>query len=145
MRREAPLEIRTASAADLDPWLDQFLAQHEQQWHETDDAVDPRFLRAIVHDGHGAGWLRFMMLEWNGRPAAFDISLLHGDRYLAYLVSRDTSITRYSPGKVLEGHAVRDACASGARWLDLGLGDEAYKLAHASGSAWVGSWALWPA
>jgi CelD/BcsL family acetyltransferase involved in cellulose biosynthesis len=149
MAREAPLRIRTATDEDLDPWLECFFMQHTNRWRDEGDAqfTDERhrtFCQRIVHTGHRAGWVRFSMLEWKGGPAAFDITLVHRDRHLALLVSRDTSISRYSPPRILQNHVIKSALAAGARRYDFGLGEEPHKLAHASALPRVASWQLWP-
>ncbi len=149
MRRAGPLRVRTAAGEELEEWLELFFAQHASRWRaageeglERDDARS--FCRAIVHSGHEAGWLRFTMLEWRGAPAAFDISLIRGQRQLCYLVSRDTSIRAYSPGRVLQAHVVKGALEAGARCFDYGLGEEEYKLRCASGVTEVANWFLYP-
>jgi CelD/BcsL family acetyltransferase involved in cellulose biosynthesis len=147
MRRAGPLAVRTPSSAELDEWLELFFAQHATVWRSRDGwrrAEARAFLRAIAHAGHAGGWLRFTMLEWQGRPAAFEITLVHGGRHLSYLGSRDTSLDRYSPGAVLQAHVVNAALAAGARRWDFGLGEEAYKLRDASGVAEVANWFLYP-
>jgi CelD/BcsL family acetyltransferase involved in cellulose biosynthesis len=149
MRREGPLRFRTARADDLAPWLEQFFSQHESRWSPEgggglQDDGGRAFVSAVVHAGHRAGWLRFTMLEWKGRPAAFDITLLRGSRDLTYLVSRDAAIGAHSPGTLLERHMMRAALESGARRFDFGLGDEPYKLIHASGVTQVSNWFLYP-
>ena len=149
MRREGPLRYVSAGAADLDSWLDRFYSMHASRWSpegggglEHDQGRE--FVRKVVHAGHRAGWLRFTMLEWKGQPAAFDISLTRGDRQLTYLVARDATITAYSPGKLLERQMMRTALESGARRFDFGLGDEPYKLMHASDIAEVANWFFYP-
>jgi CelD/BcsL family acetyltransferase involved in cellulose biosynthesis len=146
MRRAGDLHFRTAASPQLDPWLEQFYSLHSSRWTAEgglEGARERAFLRAIVHAGHSAGWLRFTMLEWRGRPAAFDISLVRHDRMLAYLVARDSSIRQHSPGKVLERHLIAAAAREGLSVLDLGRGDEEYKVRAASGVAEIASWSLY--
>jgi CelD/BcsL family acetyltransferase involved in cellulose biosynthesis len=149
MSRESPVQIRLAGSEDLDPWLDRFFAQHVARWTDRGDVKfnDERrrdFCWALVHAGHHAGWLRFTMLEWKGIPAAFDITLVRGDRHLAFLVSRDPSITHHSPGKHLEAHVIRAALESGARRYEFGIGDQTYKRSRASATPRLVTWAMWP-
>jgi CelD/BcsL family acetyltransferase involved in cellulose biosynthesis len=149
MRRGGAMRFRSATMEDLDLWLEEFFAQHTARWAAAGeqglDRSDIRsFCRAIAHTGQARGWLRFTMLEWCDRPAAFDITLTRGSRHLSYLVSRDASLRAYSPGKLLEAHVIKEALGAGARCYDFGLGDEEYKLAHATGVAEVANWALWP-
>jgi CelD/BcsL family acetyltransferase involved in cellulose biosynthesis len=148
MSRGGPLLARTAEKRELDEWLELFYAQHAELWSPSEGwgrAEARSFCRAIVHAGHARGWLRFSMLEWRGRPAAFEITLVRGERHLSYLGSRDTAIDRYSPGAVLQAHMVKAAVQAGARRWDFGLGEEPYKLRDASGVAEVANWFLYPA
>jgi CelD/BcsL family acetyltransferase involved in cellulose biosynthesis len=149
MSREGLLRTRLAKREDIDPWLDRFFTQHVTRWSghgeaKFDEEQRRAFCRNLVRAGHDAGWLRFTMLEWQGEPAAFDITLVRGDRHLGYLVSRDPSITRHSPGRVLEAQVIRAALESGARRYEFGIGDQQYKLSNASATPRVVSWAMWP-
>jgi CelD/BcsL family acetyltransferase involved in cellulose biosynthesis len=90
------------------------------------------------------GWLRMTMLEWRDAPAAFDISLLHGERRLSYLVARDQSIRDHSPGRVLIRALAAAALDEGARVLDFGLGEEDYKVRNAAEASPVANWSLYP-
>jgi CelD/BcsL family acetyltransferase involved in cellulose biosynthesis len=147
MRRLGPLSVRTPAPAELDEWLELFLAQHALRWPgesglQRDEAR--AFCRAIIHAGTRGGWLGFTMLEWQGRPAAFEITLIRGARHLSYVGSRDTTLDAYSPGAVLQAHVVGSALEAGARYYDFGLGEEAYKLSDASGVTTVANWFLYP-
>jgi CelD/BcsL family acetyltransferase involved in cellulose biosynthesis len=147
MRREGALHTRVAGEAELEEWIELFYEQHAKLWPagegwQRSEARD--FCRAIVHTGHREGWLRLSMLEWQERPAAFEIALIRGTRYLSYLGSRDTALDHYSPGAVLQAHVVRAAIEDGAERWDFGLGEEPYKLRDASGAAEVTNWFMYP-
>lgn len=151
MQREGPLRTREATHEDLDRWLEAFFAQQIARWRPESDGEaffeDERrraFVRGVVQAGQPAGWVRFTMLEWRDKPAAFDLSLVRGARHLTYLVSRDPSIRRYSPGKLLYSYVIKRAHEEGALLYDFGLGDEDYKLSLATGAADVVNWSLWP-
>lgn len=149
MRREGSLQVRVAGPKDLDPWLEMFFTQHSARWgpHGTAKFEDERhraFCQAIVHIGHRAGWVRMTMLEWRGEPVAFDLTLVHRDRNVAWLISRDTSIQRHAPARILQSHIIRAALAGGVRRYEFGIGDQEYKLKHATAIRRLASWALWP-
>ena len=149
MRRAGKMRFCSPAANEIDEWLEIFFAQHEARWHPEgeeglEDAAHRTFVRAIVHEGHRRGWVRITMFEWSGAPVAFDISLVHRGWHLSYLVSRDTSIREYSPGKILEREVIRRAMKAGSSYYDFGLGDEAYKLSHASGVRKLANWSLYP-
>jgi CelD/BcsL family acetyltransferase involved in cellulose biosynthesis len=84
------------------------------------------------------------MLEWRERPAAFEIALIRGTRYLSYVGSRERSFDHFSPGAVLQAHVVRAAIEEGAQCWDFGLGEEPYKLQDASGAVDVANWFMYP-
>jgi CelD/BcsL family acetyltransferase involved in cellulose biosynthesis len=147
MRRLGPVSVRTPERGELDEWLELFLGQHALLWPgegglQSDEAR--AFCRAIVHAGHRGGWLRFTLLECQERPAAFEITLIHGGRHLSYVGSRDRALDAYSPGAVLQAHVVQAALETGARYYDFGLGEEPYKLSDASGVTTVANWFLYP-
>jgi CelD/BcsL family acetyltransferase involved in cellulose biosynthesis len=149
MRRSGEPCTRTASSADIDGWLEMFFAQHDAIWSVKGQpglrSPEARaFCRAIARVGTRRGWLRLTMLEWEGHPAAFEITLIRADRRLSYVGSRDGSLDYYSPGAVLQAHLVADAVAAGARVYDFGLGEEAYKLHDCSGVTRVANWFMWP-
>lgn len=149
MRRDGQLALRVASPAQLDGWLATFLAMHRSRWSAQPggDGVDAGgevFIRRVVHRGVAEGWLRMTMLEWRDAPAAFDISLLHGERRLSYLVARDQSIRDHSPGRVLIRALAAAALDEGARVLDFGLGEEDYKVRNAAETSPVVNWSLYP-
>jgi CelD/BcsL family acetyltransferase involved in cellulose biosynthesis len=149
MRRTGDPRVRTAGESDIDGWLELFFAQHDAIWSARGQpglrSPEARaFLRAIVRAGTKRGWLRFSMLEWEGRAAAFEITLILGERHLSYVGSRDDSIDYYSPGAVLGAHLVAEAVAEGTRVYDFGVGEEEYKLHDASGATRVVNWFMWP-
>ena len=148
MKRDAEVRFLTAARDQVDEWLEAFFALYDARWGAAGEPGDEgeedrRFSRAIVHLAAERGWLRFHRLEWGERPVAFEIVLAHGGSHLDYLVARDASITEHSPGKLLESHGIADALRAGARRFDFGLGEEPYKLEHASGVTEVVDWGLW--
>jgi CelD/BcsL family acetyltransferase involved in cellulose biosynthesis len=147
MRREGPLLAREATSGELDEWLELLFAQRAAVWSGGQSWLGSEarsFCHAIVDTGHRAGWLRFAMLEWQGHPAAFEISLAREHGYLSYLGSGDRSIERFSPAAVLQAHSVSAALQSGARRWDFGLGAQPRKLRDASGVVEVANWFLCP-
>ena len=146
MQRAGTLRFVIAGEQELDAWLPLLFEQYAARWGDA-EAVgeDARsFYKAIVHRGRREGWLNFSMLEWRGAPAAFDITLVRGERHLSYLSSRDPTISEYSPGRILQRYVVKAAVDAGARIFDYGLGEEEYKLHDASGVEEVANWFLYP-
>jgi CelD/BcsL family acetyltransferase involved in cellulose biosynthesis len=149
MRRHGELRVRSAQSAELDALVDLFFEQHGERWRAAGERSFDRpgsreFVRSIVHAGHSQGWARLTVLEWQGRPAALDISVIRGATQLTWLVSRDPSIHEHSPGRVLRAHVIREASEAGIRRFDFGLGEEDYKLRDASGVTRLANWFLYP-
>jgi CelD/BcsL family acetyltransferase involved in cellulose biosynthesis len=149
MRRVGALVARAVSSAEAGKMLEVFLAQHRSRWQELSEESFERpgsreLVRNVLDGGLRDGWARMTVLEWSGRPVAFDISLISGTTQLSWLVSRDHSIREHSPGTVLAGHVARNAVAAGMRRLDLGLGEEDYKLRGASGVTQIANWFMYP-
>jgi CelD/BcsL family acetyltransferase involved in cellulose biosynthesis len=98
-----------------------FLAPDSQRFHAE-------FSRRALEQG----WLRLMVLEIDGQPAAAWYGWRVGDRVAKYQSGLDPDWSHYSPGTLLEAMTIRDAIGEGARTYDLLLGDEQYKRRFAS-------------
>jgi CelD/BcsL family acetyltransferase involved in cellulose biosynthesis len=149
MRRAGALATRSADAAEAGEMVEVFLAQHSSRWRALGQESFERpgsreLIRDIVDRGVRDGWARLTVLEWRGATVALDISLRAGATQLSWLVSRDHSIREHSPGTVLAGYVARDAVAAGMRRLDLGLGEEEYKLHGSSGVTRIANWFMYP-
>lgn len=99
---------------------------------------------------YGAKWtvdLFKRLLEYNSSDfTALLICLFIGDRLAAgsfalrcrnvlheVIGGFDTSLSQYSPGSILEVHLAKMALSIGVTRIDLGKGDEPYKVRYASG------------
>jgi CelD/BcsL family acetyltransferase involved in cellulose biosynthesis len=134
LRREGELVVRHLTRADeVLPRLDAFFAEHERRWRETEFPSlfgEPRqreFYRRLAAAGEAGGWLRFTIVEWNGRPIAHHFGMSHAGRYLWYKPSFAIEEARRSPGEVLLRSLLLAAADEGAACFDLGLGDEPFK------------------
>jgi CelD/BcsL family acetyltransferase involved in cellulose biosynthesis len=149
MRRHGELRVRPAGAEEAEPLLELFFAQHAERWSAAgQESFDRRaareFVRTVVQQGIRGGWVSLTVLEWDGRTAAIDISLIASGTQLTWLVSRDSAIQEYSPGRVLRAHVIRAAHEAGVRRFDFGLGEEDYKLRDSSGVKELANWFLYP-
>ncbi len=149
MRRADELRVRIAGSEELDALVEKFFEQHAARWRPAGERSFDRpgsreFVRSVVHAGDRDGWARLTVLEWQGQAAALDISVIRGPTQLTWLVSRDPSISEYSPGRVLRAHVIRDALEAGIRRFDFGLGEEDYKLRDSSGVTRLANWFLYP-
>ena len=60
-----------------------------------------RFYRRIARDAHERDELRFSALRVDGRLAAWDLALVHGERYFLLKTAYDESLRGLAPGLVL--------------------------------------------
>jgi CelD/BcsL family acetyltransferase involved in cellulose biosynthesis len=129
------LQARTEAEVDL--LLGAFFSQKEERFRElgiADPFCDPgvrAFLRSAALEGLA-----------EGRPPIELFGLLVGDRVSAVLggaadanrlsgmfISFEAckEATKYSPGDILVSRVVRDQCARGRQFFDLGVGEARYK------------------
>lgn len=133
LERTFSARFELAGEADLDPALEALYRLHNTRWQrrglpgafhaqETQrlhHEVARRFLRA--------GWLRLHLLRIGGAVRAAVYCFARGGKVAYYLSGFDLELSRYSPGTVLLGEAVRAAIAEGATEFDLLRGNEGYK------------------
>ena len=132
--RSGRLEYRDlTSAADIDPYLDQFFAQHTARWRMTNapslflDGANRDFYRELMSRLDGTSWLLFTAIEFEARPIAFHYGFDYNDGLLYYKPSFDPAVAAWSPGLVLVRHLIQRALQCGRRELDFTIGDEAFK------------------
>ena len=149
MRRRGELRVRTAASAELERSSSLFFEQHAERWQRGGRAElrPPRLLAsscARSSSGPAGGWARLTVLEWEGRPAALDISVVRGRTQLTWLVSRRPRDPRALARPRARAHVIREAREAGIRRFDFGLGEEDYKLRDASGVTRLANWFLYP-
>ena len=79
--------------------------------------------RQLLDDGH----LRLLLLEIDGRPAAFDLSVCTEGYTFSYQTGFDPAVAHLRVGQVVLAEVIARAIDRGDRILDLGRGDEEYK------------------
>jgi CelD/BcsL family acetyltransferase involved in cellulose biosynthesis len=91
------------------------------------------FLRQLSRLLSESGWLKISQLEIDGRPVAWNYGFRFGGSWFWYLPTFETEYAEVSPGSCLLRLLVEEAARdTSLRWLDLGLGDEAYKERYAN-------------
>jgi CelD/BcsL family acetyltransferase involved in cellulose biosynthesis len=151
-RREVQLSVRHFSQArEILPRLESFFAQHKARWDGTEspslflDPAQRAFYQRIARETGDEGWLRFTVLEWEGRSIAFHLGFLYRGVFLWYKPSFAIDLARRSPGEVLMRQLLLHAIEEGAAVFDLGLGSERFKDRFATGRRSVRTWGLYPA
>jgi CelD/BcsL family acetyltransferase involved in cellulose biosynthesis len=134
LERCGRLEFRDlSSAADIDPYLDQFFEQHTARWRMTSapslfhDTTNRTFYRELMSRLDGTGWLLFTAVQFEDRPIAFHYGFDYNDVLLYYKPSFDPALAARSPGLVLVRHLIARALQDGRRELDFTIGDEPFK------------------
>jgi len=74
-----------------------------------------------------SGWLRFTVLQLDGKMIAAHLGWLYAGRFYWYKPTFKISLKKYSPGQVLLKRAIEQAIAENALEFDFLLGNEAYK------------------
>jgi CelD/BcsL family acetyltransferase involved in cellulose biosynthesis/aminoglycoside phosphotransferase (APT) family kinase protein len=149
--RDGGLEVsHLRSGEAIRPHLDAFFQQHVERWAATpypsvfEEPAQRAFVERLMRTAAESGWLRFMRLDWQGRPIAFHFGFCYADSYLWYKPSFAIDLARRSPGEVLLRRLLLTALDEGAGELDFGMGDEAFKLRFATHTRHLRSWALYP-
>lgn len=87
-------------------------------------------LDAFLATGHAAVHLG----TFDGRPAAFVVTVDDPGTSAAWLLRRDPAARRYAPGHLLTRHVIDTAIGAGVARVDLLLGDGRHKLPWATAS-----------
>jgi CelD/BcsL family acetyltransferase involved in cellulose biosynthesis len=126
LEREGGFEIRAfTTPEDWTRAYPELLRIEDASWkRRTSSAIstDPdvaRFYAELGRRSAEAGWLRFHLLRLASRPIAHVYGLAFRDRYYALKTSYDQAYADLSPGSVLVGHALRDACQAGLDTFDF--------------------------
>ena len=126
-----PRQIQDALEAIVSAQVSRFLASGR-----VSPLLDPErraFLTELGDLLAQAGWLKISQLAVNGRPIAWNYGFCFEGSWFWYLPSFRIEYEHTSPGSCLLRLLVEEACAdSTLRWLDLGLGDESYKVRFAN-------------
>ena len=148
--RDGALKVsHLTRSEEILPHLDEFFAQHRERWAATPypslfgDEAQQQFYRVLTTTAAEAGWLRFTLLEWQGRSIAFHFGFAYRGSFMWYKPTFAIDLARHSPGEVLLRQLLLAAIAEGAHTFDFGLGDEAFKSRFATRVNHVRNWGLY--
>ncbi len=132
-----PVTMRTVRGADWSRRVFCDLAHIEaKSWIGTKtDRSGAKFLnphmlahwKQAVVDPILADMLAATILYVGDRPAAFSLDLTTGTLQYGIASSYDEAFSAYSPGQIVNVHAIDDGLARGVRQIDWGAGDSGYK------------------
>ena len=148
--RDGALKVsHLTRSEEILPHLDEFFAQHRERWAAMPypslfgDEAQQQFYRVLTTTAAEAGWLRFTLLEWQGRSIAFHFGFAYRGSFMWYKPTFAIDLARHSPGEVLLRQLLLAAIAEGAHTFDFGLGDEAFKSRFATRVNHVRNWGLY--
>jgi CelD/BcsL family acetyltransferase involved in cellulose biosynthesis len=149
--RNGALEIRRMrDVGSIRGHLDEFFAQHLARWDVKADPspfADPRqraFLERFLELAEGSGWVRFLRIDWRGRPLAFEFAWYYRNVHYSGPWCFAIREANRSPGHVLLRQSILAALAEGLHTYDLGGGDQEYKLRLPVRIKRCHTWGLYP-
>ena len=137
LERHGQVTLRTVRGANWSLPIFHDLAQIEaQSWVGTrTDRSGAKFLnpdmlehwKRVVKDPVLADMLAATILYVGDHPVAFSLDLTTGTLQYGIASSYDEAFAAYSPGQIVNVHAIDDGVARGVRQIDWGAGDSGYK------------------
>lgn len=149
--REGDLIVRHLRRSEkILPYLEIFFDQHVTRWHDTpypslfNDPMQREFYTRLAETASDTGWLRFTVLEWQGRLIACHFGFYYENTYLWYKPSFAIDLAKRSPGEVLIRQLLLAAIEEDASIFDFGIGEEAFKARFSNFTRTVRTWGIYP-
>ena len=146
-----PLTLQQLTDGDaVVPHLEAFFEQHITRLALAGDRSPflqrpgRTFLEQLTRSIGETGWLHFSVLEWDGRPIAFEYGIRYNDVYFSGPSSFAVDLAPRFPGRILLRRLLLRAIDEGIREYDLGVGDEPHAFQLATGLRHVCTWGLYP-
>jgi CelD/BcsL family acetyltransferase involved in cellulose biosynthesis len=134
-QRHGSFEVRQLQDSEaIRAHLAPFYAQHVARWQVKDcpspfaDAGQRAFLERFLQLAAGTGWIRFLQLEWEGLPLAFEFAWYYRGTHFSGPWCFAIDQGRHCPGHVLLRQSLLAALDEGLTVYDLGGGDQDYKF-----------------
>ena len=114
-------------------YLPIFFEQHRKRWKRNwtrsifESPLNRQFYEELLKELLLSHWLHWSMLEFGGKPIAFNFGFDYNGVLTWYKPSFDVAIAKRSPGKVLLRHLIGHALEHGRKELDFTVGDEPFK------------------
>src|SRR5439155_12382516 len=150
LHREGRVDVHHLRKGDeIVPHLSEFFEQHSARWSAKSgsarfsDPTQREFIQRLTSLAANTGWLRFVRIDLEGRPIAFQYGFCYRGRYTREISSFAIDMARYAPGQVLLRQSFVAALAEGAAVFDFGIGDQSYKQRFATRINHVRTWALY--
>jgi CelD/BcsL family acetyltransferase involved in cellulose biosynthesis len=150
LNRDGKLDVHhLRSGEDILPNLKEFFEMHSARWTAKSgsarfsDLMQRDFIEGLTALAANTDWLRFIRIDWEGRPIAFQYGFCYRGRYTREISTFAIDLARYAPGQVLLRQSFIAAIAENARVFDFGIGDQPYKRRFATRINHVRTWALY--
>jgi CelD/BcsL family acetyltransferase involved in cellulose biosynthesis len=115
---------RLASAEEVAPWCDAFLALERAGWKGKAGSAlacaphTEAFFRDAIAGAHAAGRLEFLRLDLDRRPLAMLVNFLTPPGGFAFKIAFDEDYARFSPGVLLKIDNLRLLERRDIEWMD---------------------------
>lgn len=126
-----------ADPADRVRTVERLVAQKQRRFEEThvpgfeSDPARRAFFMEGTEAFASAGMLDLSCLEAEGETVAVLWGLVRDGRYYAVMIGHESGAwKRFSPGRIVYYKTLQRLHAEGLGYLDLGIGDEPWKLEH---------------
>ncbi|MEL6876028.1 MAG: GNAT family N-acetyltransferase [Pseudomonadota bacterium] len=115
---------RHEDAADLDHWIEEFLALERRGWKgrqgsALDSWAETRlFFKQSLQGAAAAGQLQRLDLRLDGKPLAMLVNFLSGEGSFSFKTAFDEDHARYSPGVLLQLENLKMLNNPAIAWMD---------------------------
>ena len=115
---------RLSDAADLDTWIDAFLALEASGWKGRDGAAlandrdTEGFVRDAMRGAFAAGRLEIIRLDVNGRIIAMLVNFLTAPGSFSFKIAFDEEFARFSPGVLIQLENLKILESPAIEWMD---------------------------
>lgn len=114
--------------------LGEYYAQHLARWSKSckpSSFARPKhraLLERFLALASGTGWVRFLRLDWQEKPLAFEFAWYYDATHYSAPKCFAVELARHCPGHVLLRQSLLAALDQGLTTYDLGAGDQDYKF-----------------
>jgi CelD/BcsL family acetyltransferase involved in cellulose biosynthesis len=150
-RRHGRLEVRQFQDYEtILPQLGDYYAQHIARWQVKGisspfaDARLRTFHERFLQIAGPTGWIRFLRVDWEGRPLAFELAWYYRGTHYSAPWCFAVEHGRHCPGHVLLRQSLLAALRAGLTTYDLGGGDQEYKFRLPVRVKRCCTWGLYP-
>ncbi|HID55442.1 TPA: GNAT family N-acetyltransferase [Candidatus Poribacteria bacterium] len=138
-RRRAEREFRVEArrityTEDVEVLMDKIVMVDAKSWRYKTGAamvLNPDVRKSyykLTKMANERGWLYIGLLEFDGRPVAFEYKLAYNGTVYGLRIGYDEEFRRYSPGLILRSFMLQKAFEDGMREFDMAGHNEDYKM-----------------